>query len=586
MRFGLGGVALATFVSLACGRLKPAASDAGSTAPPADAAPPATDAPPTGAPPAADATPPLDATPSADDAIPPDPSVPRTGRALPSGIHPPVRFADGTALLMGNGRDACTHQTPPSGDGHRWCAFTVGAAVNGVADLWVVDVTRTAAGDAPPCDGTNDGCIHLTNRVVTRSATFFEGDTLIFGTDSVAGASNDFLGRLNAWRPGWSAGRQITSNAGFTCIGNLHSAAAACLDDPAGDPSQRDSANVRAGYLDSEAGGALPTLGRYPLRNGNDVAWQADLSPDGTVFVLSDADTIGAVQTLRVAPTNTIGQAAPTLAINDLFSWQISNDGLKIYFLRGAWQKPDFYVADFPSGANARLIETAVKAFKLLGDRPTDQAIEIVKILPTGGAIELLVDRAVAAPKTIFTFTDVLNGAAVSPDLRYTTWLNEDFRGIVFRNSDLAGCTVGQGGSDEVYEPAYLDGAGLMFWKERAAGNRNSDLRDAFFAAPETCTMKTRYAQSVDRVAPIGDRGLVFTDELDSKSRATLKYVAVTPDGSTLDPAGAVRVQENVLAPLVLVDGFAGDNPPLIVYATKGATPETSGLFVFGPVPL
>jgi hypothetical protein len=568
MRIGLGGVAVATFASLACGRLKPASPDGGSPPPSPDVTAPTVDAP------AEDAI--------GDDAIAPaDTAVPRTGRALPPGIHGPVRFADSSALLMGNGRDACTHQTPPSGDGHRWCAFTLGPAVDGVADLWVLDVTRAASGDAPPCDGTDNGCIHLTNRVVTHSATFFEGDTLIFGTDSVAGSSADFLGRLNAWRPGWSTGRQISSEAGFTCIGNVHSAAAACLDDPAGDASQRDSANVRAGYLDNETGGALPALGRYPLRSGNDTAWQADLSPDGTVFVLSDADTVGATQSLRVAPTNAIGQSAPTLAIADLFGWQIANDGQKIYFLRGSWQKPDLYVADFPSGANARLIETEVKAFKLLGDRPADQAIEIVKVQAVGGSIELLVDRSVQTPKTIFTYTDFLNGAVVSPDLRYTTWLNDDFRGVVFRNSDLAACTINPGTKLEVYDPTYLDGASLMFWQERAAVDPNSDLRDAFFAAPETCAQKTRFARNVEHVTPIGDRGLVFTDEVDPTAHATLKYITVAPDGSTLDPAGAVRVQEGVGAPVVLV----GETTPLLVYPVKGATPETSGLFVFGPVP-
>ena len=40
-----------------------------------------------------------------------------------------------------------------------------------------------------------------------------------------------------------------------------------------------------------------PTFGRYPLRNDDDTAWQAKLSPDGSMFVLSDADTIGAKQT-------------------------------------------------------------------------------------------------------------------------------------------------------------------------------------------------------------------------------------------------------------------------------------------------
>jgi hypothetical protein len=579
MRIGLGGMALAAVASLACGRLKPAASDAGPPATP-DANVPGADG--AGQTPD-DATPSdalsTDATPLPLDAASNFPTVPRAGRALPSDVRPPARFADASALLVGNGRDACTHQTPASGDGDRWCAFTLGRA-GGLADLWVIDVTRAATGNVPPCDGSDAGCLHLTNKVVTSAAIFFDGDTLFYGTHSTAAPATDFLGRIFAWRPGWSAGRQVSSDAGFTCIGNVRSAAAACLDDPGGDPRRRDSANVRAGYLATQAGDALPTFGRYPLRNDNDTAWQAALSPDGSVFALSDADTIGATQTLRLALTSQVGQATPTQVLDDVFGWQISNDGQKIYFLRGANQQPDLFVADFPSGANATLVETGIKAFTFIGNRPSDQAVEIAKIRQPGGTIELLTDRTLPA-RTIFNYDDFLNGAVVSPDLRYTTWLNDNFRAVVFRNSDLSTCTINESSPRETYDPSYLDGASLMFWKEPLTDHPTNDLRDGYFAPPERCGQKTRFARNVDRIAPIGDLGLVFTDEVDQTTRATLKYIAVAPDTSTLDPAGAVRVHESVAPPVVLV----GQNPPLLVYPATGPTPETSGLFVFGPVP-
>jgi hypothetical protein len=567
MRIGLGGMALAALVTLACGRLKPASSDGAPPGTEPDASLPTTD---DTKPPPEDATtaPPLDA------------AIAPTGRPLPADVRAPVRFADARALLVGNGPDACTHQTPPSGNGDRWCAFTFGLDPSGVGELWVLDVTRAAKGDFPTCDGTDAGCLRLTTKVSLRDATFFDGDTLFYGTDSTAPVGQDFLGRIFAWRPGWSAGRQVSSDAGFTCIGNAHSTAAACLDDPSGVPTMRDSANVRAGYLADETGGPLPTFGRYPLRNDNYTAWQAELSPDGTVFVLSDADTIGAKQTLRLSPTSAIGVAPPTLALNDVASWQISNDGKRIYFMRGPNQQPDLYVADFPSGANVTLIETGVKAFIFIGSHPADRAVEIAKIRPIGGAVELLSDPSTPTPKTIFTYDDFLNGAVVSPDLRYTTWLNDNFQGVVFRNSDLSTCRINAGTGQEVYEPSYLASAGLMFWKE--PHDAPDADRDAFYARPDLCADKTRFARSVDRITPIGDRGLVYVDELDQVGRGTLKYIAVAPDGASLDPAGAVRVHEHVGPPVV----FVGEDPLLLVYPATGPTPETSGLYVFGPVPL
>jgi hypothetical protein len=60
-----------------------------------------------------------------------------------------------------------------------------------------------------------------------------------------------------------------------------------------------------------------------------------------------------------------------------------------------------------------------------------------------------------------------------------------------------------------------------------------------------------------------------------------LKYIAATASGLALDPAGAVRVQENVRGTVV----FVGANPPLLVYSAKDGGGDASRLFVFGPVP-
>jgi hypothetical protein len=573
MRLGLGAAALATIGALACGRLKPGAVTGMLPMSTPDAGAPEVAAP--------DVLP--EVTPEASPEVTPDP-IPRSGRPLPLDVRTPVHILDGSAVIMGNGLDACTHQIPPSGDGHRWCAFTIGAPMNGLASLWVLDVSRAAAGDAPRCDGTDPGCLLLTDKVVTRSATFFEGDTLFYGTDTVD-PNADFLGRIHAWRPGWSSGRQLTSDRGFTCIGHKHSSAVACFDDPAGDPAMRDSAEVRVGMLDDAATEPLPAFGRAPLRNQGDPPWQAGFSQDGSLFLLANADTPGTPPTLLMSPTRPTGTPALSRALDDVDNWTISNDGQKIYFLRNLRdlsQLGDLFVADFPSFANPTLIESEIKYYyMLIGERTTDLAIELIKNRPTGGAIELLSDRSTTTPKTIFTFDDFLNGAVVSPDLKYTTWLNDPFKGVVFRNSDLQPCSINSG-KTSIYKPAYLDDASLMFWTEIPPGHDNDSIRDAYFAPPERCLEKQLFAQHVDAFTPIGDRGLVYTDELDpATSLTTLKYIATTADRAALDPAGAVRVHENVRAPFVLV----GPSPPLVVYGAVGTSADTTGYYVFGPVP-
>ncbi|HSZ81953.1 MAG TPA: hypothetical protein VLA14_06715 [Polyangia bacterium] len=573
MRKVAAAVALAC-ATLACGRLKPAADASVST----DAA--STDADARAPRDAADASPEAaDASPEAADA-PPEAEPVSAGRTLPASVHPAVRFFDASAILVGNDANACTHQIPASGDGHRWCGFIVGAGPSGVAALWVVDVTRAATGDVPACDGADPGCLRLSDKVDTRGAAFFYGDTLFYGTDNAAPLGQDFLGPLFAWRPGWSTGRQVSSNAGVGCVGNTRSAAVACLDDPDGTPAKRDSVNVSAGYLLAQTGDPLPSFGRWPLRNDSNTAWQAGFSPDGSIFVLADADTIGAPRTLRLSPTTDVSTTTPAPTLEDVLDWQISNDGQKIYFSRTSPTSRDLYIADFPTGANTQLLETDVPSFALLGDAPTDQAVAIQKgDDDVGGVVEFAPDRSVA-PKVLFHYTGVLNGAIVSPDLRYTTWLDDSFRATVFRNADLASCVIDDDPADPVYEPSYLASAGLMFWKEIAPGG-NSSLRDAFFAAPDACRAKHQFGTHVDLIKPVGDRGVVFSDGLDPMTgQTTLKYVAVSPDGSTLDPQGAFRIRDGVSEPVVVV----GADPPLLVFASQGATADDSGLYVFGPV--
>jgi hypothetical protein len=506
----------------------------------------------------------------------------RTGSPLPRDVRPPVRILDERALLMGNRRSACTYQTPPSGNGHRWRAFTLGAPTDGLAELWVIDVTQAAAGDVPTCDGNSPGCIRLSGSVAVLSATVFDGDTLIFHADPISGPNEDFLGPIYAWRPGWSGARQISSGRGIACSGQEHSAAAACFDDPGGDPTNRDSVQVRVGYLVDEAGGALPSFGRWPLRGEIDSAWAAAFSPDGSIFVLSSVDSIGKKQTLRTVPTADVGQSPQTLPIDGVDWWNISNDGQMIYFIRQLAQQLNLFAAEFPSGAGERVMESGVLSFSLIGARPEDQAVEYVKDLGgSSGAFNLLRDHSGATPKTIFTYDDILDGDLVSADLRYTVWMDVAFRGVVIRNDDGATCPLDIGDEPAVFEPAFLDGAGLMFWQEIS---RDDPFRhDAFFAPPDRCRPKQRFGQGIDFYTPIGDRGLVFADERDgSMGPTTLKYVATSPDGAGLDALGPVRVQEGVTGPVI----FVGGDPPILIYPAVDPASGSAGLYVFGPVPL
>jgi hypothetical protein len=493
----------------------------------------------------------------------------------------PVQIADADAQLVGSGLSSCTNQIVPSGDGDRWCGFSRGAA-DGSHELWVIDVTTAARGGAPRCDGTDSGCLLLTRALWPRSAPLFDGDTLIYETDSVSAPTADFLGRVWAWRPGWTHGRQISSDRGFLCIGQRASAAAACFDEPAGDPAKRDSAQVRVGTLDGEAGGPLPIAGRWPLRTEGDPVWEAAFAPDGAHLALMSAPAVGDKQNLVVLPTAAAASASTAPVLDDVAHAKIANDARAIYFVRGLPDRADLYVADFPSGAGARLVDEGVLSYARWGQRPTDQALGYVKDLGgTKREYKLILDRARGEARTIFAFEDIFEGAVVSPDLRYTAWLDSAFRGVVVRNDDLASCQLDLDDEPPVFEPVFLDRSSLLFWKEiRPADNGH---RDAFYADPGRCRPKTRLADDVAFMVPVGDRGLVYGDELDATTgRVSLEVVAVAPGGATLDAAGPVRVQAGVELPVV----FVGPAPPLLVYRASGGSAGPDGIFVYGPAPL
>lgn len=500
---------------------------------------------------------------------------------LPADARQPIRILPSSALVLGNGESACTHQVPPSGDGDRWCVFAVAELGARVGELWVIDVTRAATGSVPPCDGSSAECLRLTSTFPMSSAAFFNGDTLTYGSGDLPKLGEDYIGPIFAWRPGWSRGRQISSDRGITCGGQRRSSAASCLDDPDGDPQKRDSAAVRVGYLVDEAGGPLPSIGRFPLRSDSSSAWQSGFSPDGATYVLSTTDLPGEKQTLRTMATSAAELGSLSTRLEDVDYWALSNDGQRIYFIRVLDQRGDLFEASFPSGENVTKLEEGIRSYGLIGERPEDRAIRYIKNLGPGQGSYRLIAEPRAAAKTIFDFSDVLEGARTSQDLRYTAWLDFEFRGTVVHNADLSTCLLNQPGEPTVREPAFLDHASLMFWHQYST--EDSTRSDAYYADPADCRAKRLLARSVEYLVPVGDEGVLFGDESERATQTTtLKYWAATPDGSGLDPAGPVLLQRGVTRSPV----FVGEAPYLLLFHVESTDTNAAGTYVFGPVPL
>ena len=537
----------------------------------------------------ADAAPPDVSFALPDAAPPPDFAPPPVALPLPPGVPPPRRLLQGEDRMAGEGQSACSEPATPTAD--RFCVFYRAGAAPGATELWVINLSKAAAGKVPACDGSSPDCVRLTSTLWTGAPVGgpshpyshqFSGDTLFFYADSAAGPLQLYHGPVYAWRPGWPSPRSVTSPAGLMCFGHPRVPVAFCLDALSGDAMMPDSFELRVGSLAEIPAGPLPSLGRFRvLRAGGARGWQAGFSPDGRTFAISSPDPDPSIEVLRAVPVAGVGSQAPTEVLHGATNWAISNDGKRIYYMReDAPDQLGLYAADFPAGTGEIKLGGRTEYYELRGEGATDEGVAFITSLgPDYGAFRFIRDSHMPeAFVTVFSYHDLLEGVHTSADLRYTAWVDYAFRARVVRNADRSSCLLNTYGGLGAYEPQMLGSAGLVFWSEDTPGN--DGRRDAFFGRPDDCTGTQRFATAIAYYAPLGDRGVVYTDESDAVQSATLKYAVARKTGAAWGLDTPVRVHGG------LDEGFftlLGSPPTFVLFRTSG--PE-AGTWVFGPLPL
>lgn len=541
-----------------------------------------------GTPQQADAAPDGDADGAADatdarDAIPKPPPMAAPGSRL---------VVPGVATLVGRGQDSCTNAPAASGD--RWCAFARPAGE--YTELWVIDATAAVAGAAIPCDGTDVRCLRLSSRFYKNRETGFvdagfNGDTLIYGENRFAGdAFGAFVGVLWAWRPGWAAGRALTSDMGIYCVGQDRSDAALCFENRIGDGTTDDvRVDMLAGHLEAVAAAGLPKIDTLLLAATTDAPGaptrvQFDLSPDGRFVAWSTRSATDPVETLRAYQLNAKGE--PFVAAKDVSRWAISSDGAAWYWLAGynhdvaGAPSGTLQTAIFPEGGAATTLAPNVGDYGPVGAASlwfrADVAAQV-------GTLRWMPDRHAPATATIVDtkVLAILDHARDGSRFLYAKTFapvrpSRNTNGPSFDLLDLhVGAAAGGAPCAVVETPesvhATLSPAGdVVVW------DRYDDVTGEVrgFATTVSSCASAPFATRLANLLPAGDSGYLYLDDADDEANeATLRYAGVV-NGTLV--AGTPPIQTRarpVFAPL---------QPalPAVAYTVHADSPQ-DGLYVY-----
>jgi len=499
-------------------------------------------------------------------------------------------LASGAALLIGVGDDSCTSQDPPSGD--RWCAFTMPSTFAGGNDLWVINVSKAAAGTAIKCDVSDLNCLRLSSTLYTGDLTLhgFFGDTLIFYADVGANSASAY-----AWRPGMTSARRLTNAAPpGGCVGHATTDAVRCVQNPDSTTTAgQTTLDLTAGYVTVGGNTPLPKVTTFIASVSTDPAsttavtqparYRTGFSADGTWLAWSARPAADGLETLNVQK---MGDASTRVTVaQDVSRWTFSRDGKSIYWLKsynystsaplGTLQSTPFPVPPAGTAPTVSTIQSNVAFFNPAGDT----GLLVLGALTASGAgqLSVMTDSAQASS------SKVLNSSVVQP-----ISLSQNGRDVVYSRAgaDLTAngfdfsseCTLTPT-SDAPPFGTFSDPPTYAFWIKPDAV---AQTFLGYYTTVANC-QSHMFAQGLLVWSPIKDQGLVYGDEtffdtVGNPQDVTLKYSSFTAAGALPSGGTVIQPRANPIFAVMLPYLSA------VVY-TVNTGGDTDGIYLKGDLP-
>ncbi|MES1171889.1 MAG: hypothetical protein ABUL77_01520 [Bacteroidota bacterium] len=466
-------------------------------------------------------------------------------RPEPTGGAGNILLARGTAQLLTQG-PACTSETGGTGD--RWCAFATPSTTGfGEANLFVLNVSRAAAGVSISCEGStvDPNCLRLTRGFAEDEthAALFQGDTLLYFDNNAV---------PYGWRPGMSNGRALVTNLSgdvHDCLPSSKGNSVLCLRDLSPQPNSKiQQSELLVGQLDSAAS---PPLTKVDTVIFNDPAdgptvqrFRVGFRPSGDYVAWSSRAEPGGPEILKVQK---VGDDSTRVTVaSDVSRWSISPTGNHWFWLSqfnyntAGMRSGTLQMAPFPAGTAPTTLLPNVGDFSVARN---GSLVARAMVNASRGDLKGIVDP-VAAPTQIASIASgVIAVRGISPQghVAYTKNVDTLFGFVDIHVNKLDGtgtpCAVltQLTGHPSVL---FLPGSGGMVWARIT--NLDSSIDDVFkyresFTRLSDCSTSVVAADVGPRFGIAGDDAILAVQEYDGVD-GTLRIQDVT--GGTMVSAG------------------------------------------------